>query len=145
MKGINVYYRKDGRWEGRISRGKRKDGKRKFQYIFARTKEEVIDRMTSIRRSEQPTDKCCKTVSVIYGEWFRSVQHMVKESTAANYAMKADKHILPAFGEKAVSDIVQDDIYAFIAKKQKDGLSVRYVADIIILMKSIFKIGRAHV
>ena len=51
MKGINVYYRKDGRWEGRISRGKRKDGKRKFQYIFARTKEEVIDRMTSIRRS----------------------------------------------------------------------------------------------
>ena len=139
MKGINVYYRKDGRWEGRISRGKRKDGKRKFQYIFARTKEEVIDRMTSIRRSEQPTDKCCKTVSVIYGEWFRSVQHMVKESTAANYAMKADKHILPAFVEKAVSDIVQDDIYAFIAKKQKDGLSVRYVADIIILMKSIFK------
>lgn len=139
MKRMNVYHRKDGRWEGRISRGKRKDGKRKFQYILARTKEEVVEKMAEILRKEQPTGKCCKTVSALFDEWFRSVQHMVKESTAANYAMKADKHILPTFGEKAVSDIVQDDIYSFIAKKQHDGLSVRYVTDIIILMKTIFK------
>ncbi len=37
MKRLNIYHRHDGRWEGRISRGK-KNGKRKFQYVLARTK-----------------------------------------------------------------------------------------------------------
>ena len=31
MERYNIYYRKDGRYEGRISRGKRKNGKRIFQ------------------------------------------------------------------------------------------------------------------
>lgn len=139
MERVNVYHRKDGRWEGRISRGKRKDGKRKYQYILARTREDVIDKMAEIRRNEQPTGKCHKTVDALFNEWFRSVQHLVKESTSANYAMKAEKHILPIFGNKSVSSIVSDDIYAFISQKQKAGLSVRYVADIVILMKTIFK------
>jgi len=81
--------------EGRISRGKRKDGKRKYQYILARTREDVIDKMAEIRRNEQPTGKCHKTMDALFNEWFRSVQHLVKESTSANYAMKAEKHILP--------------------------------------------------
>ena len=139
MRRVNVYHRKDGRWEGRIPRGKRKDGKRRYQYILARTREDVIDKMAEIRRNEQPTEKCHKTVDALYNEWFRSVQHLVKESTSANYAMKAEKHILPTFGNKPVSSIVSDDIYAFISQKQKAGLSVRYVADIVILMKTIFK------
>ena len=62
MERINVYHRKDGRWEGRISRGKRKDGRRKYQYILARTREDVIEKMAEIRRNEQPTGKCHKTV-----------------------------------------------------------------------------------
>ena len=98
MKRVNVYHRKDGRWEGRISRGKSKDGKRKYQYILARTREDVIDKMAEIRRNEQPTGKCHKTVDALFNEWFRSVQHLVKESTSANYAMKAEKQILPIFG-----------------------------------------------
>ena len=42
MQRVNVYHRKDGRWEGRISRGKRSDGKRLFRYIFARTREDLV-------------------------------------------------------------------------------------------------------
>jgi len=139
MERVNVYHRKDGRWEGRISRGKRRDGKRKYQYILARTREDVVEKMAEIRRNEQPTGKCHKTVDALFNEWFRSVQHLVKESTSANYAMKAEKHILPIFGNKLISSIAPDDIYAFISQKQKAGLSVRYVADIVILMKTIFK------
>ena len=139
MERVNVYHRKDGRWEGRISRGKRKDGRRKYQYILVRTREDVIDKMAEIRRNEQPTGKFHKTVDAFFNEWFRSVQHLVKESTSANYAMKTEKHILPIFGNKLVSSIAPDDIYAFISQKQKEGLSVRYIADIVILMKTIFK------
>ena len=139
MSKLNIYHRRDGRWEGRISRGKKENGKRKYQYVIARTRDAVVERMEDIRRSEQPKGQCSKTVSVLFSEWYRSIQHRVKESTIANYTMKAQKHILPNFGDKLVDSIVQNDIYSFIETKQKEGLSNRYVSDIIILMKTIYK------
>ena len=139
MNGMNIYHRRDGRWEGRIARGKTEEGRRKFQYILARTKEEVIQKITEIRRNEQQESECIRTVSEIFKEWQRSIQYRVKESTAANYAMKAEKHILPIFGDKSVTSLVADDIYSFIENKRKSGLSARYVADMVILLKTVFK------
>ena len=136
---MNVFKRSDGRYEGRIPRGKKQNGKRKFQYILARTKEEVVSRINDIRKNEECHDRCSKTTTIVFYEWFKSIQYHVKESTQANYKMKADKHILPYFGEKSIDSIVQDDIYAFIADRRKKGLSDRYITDIIILMKVIFK------
>lgn len=136
---MNVFKRADGRYEGRIPRGKKQNGKRKFQYIFARTKEEVISRINDIRKNEECHGRCCKNMAIVFNEWFKSIQYQVKESTLANYKMKADKHILPCFGEKTIDSIVQDDIYAFIADRRTKGLSDRYITDIIILMKVIFK------
>ena len=124
MERLNIYHRHDGRWEGRIPRGK-KNGKRKFQYVLARTREQCIEKMVAIRQSEQLQEKCSKTIAELFNEWHGSILHRVKESTAANYSMKADKHILPVFGNKTVSSIAQEDIYAFISAKQKDGLSIR--------------------
>lgn len=143
MSITNAYHRKDGRWEGRIPQGKSDSGRRKFKYIFARTKEEVLRRMEQIRQISRPTTACCKTLRDIYFEWFSSAKHRIKGSTAANYTMKAHKHILPAFGEKPVSSITQDDVYAFIADKRKSGFSERYIADIVVLLKSIFKYAAA--
>ena len=53
--------------------------------------------------------------------------------------MKADKHILPAFGKIAVSSLTANHVYNFIADMQKAGFSPRYIADIVILMKTVFK------
>lgn len=73
--------------------------------------------------------------------------HRVKESTAANYMMKASKHIIPNFGDKMAEMLSPDEVYDFIAEKQKEGLSNRYIIDIIILLKSIFKyaVGIYHI
>ena len=54
---------------------------------------------------------CFLTMADLFSEWHRSILHRVKESTAANYAMKADKHILPAFGGLHVGDITANHIY----------------------------------
>ena len=139
MQRNNIYYRKDGRWEGRIPRGKRKNGRRKFQYVFGKSKDEVRDKMDAIKNRELQHGYCTLNVSQLFSEWYQSIQHRVKESTAANYRMKAKKHILPVFGEKQVESVLSTDVYAFIELEQQKGLSNRYVADIIILMKSIFK------
>lgn len=135
---MNIYLRKDGRYESRIPNGK-KDGKRTFLYVLARTKEQCIEKVNAIRQRNKPQGYCSMTVSELFAEWHRSILHCVKESTAANYTMKANKHILPALGGLTVSAITADHVYTFIADKQKAGFSPRYIADIVILMKSIFK------
>ncbi len=138
MERFNIYHRQDGRYEGRISKGKGKNGKRCFQYFFGRSREEVLEKMKSALM-EEFSGNCGKTVSQIFSEWFQSIQHRVKESTAANYRMKAEKHILPAFSDKKADMLTAFDIYDFIASKQKCGLSNRYISDILVMMKSVFK------
>lgn len=138
MERFNIYYRRDGRYEGRISRGKRKNGKRCFQYFFGHSREEVQDKMTAARR-QNLSGSCCRTVEQIFSEWFQSIHHRVKESTAANYRMKAEKHVLPAFSDMKADAVTETDVYDFIASRQKSGLSNRYISDILIMMKSVFK------
>lgn len=63
----------------------------------------------------------------------------VYRSTAANYRMKTEKHIIPEFGGKICSEVRLKDIYDFMERKTTEGLSARYISDIIVLMKSVFK------
>ncbi|MDE6020998.1 MAG: site-specific integrase, partial [Ruminococcus sp.] len=139
MERFNIYQRRDGRYEGRISRGKRSNGTRRFQYFFGATRDDVRDKMAKARRSEVKTSCCKLTVTQLFNEWHRSIQHKVKESTFANYSLKANKHILPSFGTKMADAIESADVYSFIELKQKSGLSNRYISDMIIVMKSMFK------
>ena len=59
-------------------------------------------------------------------EWLHVTASRIKESTAANYAMKAEKHLIPAFGEIKCCMLKAKDIYAFIERKLKEGLPQRY-------------------
>ena len=136
---MNLYLRKDGRFESRIPNGKRSDGKRSFLYVLARTREQCIERVQAICQGNRPHGTCTLTMADLFSEWHRSILHRVKESTAANYTMKADKHILPSFGSLPVGSITANHIYAFISEKQQAGFSPRYIADMVILMKSVFK------
>ena len=95
--------------------------------------------MTEFLSSVFKGNECINSFGSIYKEWFNSIHHVIKQSTAANYMMKAKKHLLPYFGTKCMSSINETSIYSFIKQKQREGLSSRYISDIIVLMKSIFK------
>ena len=120
MAKFNIYHRRDGRWEGRISRGKKSNGRRCFQYIFAKTKKQVIEKMENIYQKEKNSTSSSKTFREIYDEWFCCIKYNIKESTASNYRMKEEKHILPNFGKQAMGDIVQNDIYSLIEEKKRE-------------------------
>lgn len=138
MHGFNIYHRKDGRWEGRIS--KKGKGKRTFLYFFGKTKDAVQNKMM-IEYEKNINQNCSLTVEELYHEWRLEMLNRVKISTASNYEMKIKKHILPKLGEKNISCVQPSDIYAFITEKQSANLSERYIADILTLLKSIFKYG----
>lgn len=138
MNKSNIYLRKDGRYEGRVFLDTSK-GNRRYHAFFGKSPEEVSAKMTEYRQNISVNTDIHKTFSAVYSEWFRSVSIRIKESTAANYTLKADKHILPAFGKRDICSISQELIYNFIKTKQNEKLSNRYITDILILMKSVFK------
>lgn len=139
MKRGTTYQRKDGRWECRVSMGS-VNGKRLYKSFYGGTSQEAESKMMISMQTEQQQNVLTEmTVKELVAEWFYVTKNRIKESTAANYRMKLDKHILPAFGEKNCSLLTAKDIYAFIECKMRSGLSSRYIADIIVLMKSIYR------
>lgn len=140
MSRLNIYVRKDGRYEGRINLGRGENGKRRYKSYYGATAEEVRRKYKISQLSYVPSESVTKmTVSGLAAEWLLSVKNRIKESTLANYRLKLVKHILPCFGAIGICSFGSRDIYAFIDQKIAAGLSVRYVSDILVLMKSLFK------
>lgn len=134
-----VYQRKDGRWESRFSLGKDKNGKRLFRSFYGKTREEALRKLQNAQQIAEDYAVTEMTVSDLVREWFFVMSSRIKESTAANYRMKAEKHILPAFGRIQCCLLKAKAIYEFVDDKLKTGLSPRYVSDILVLLKSIFR------
>ena len=93
MRKFNIYHRKDGRYEGRLSRGKRKNGRRRLLYFFGKTREDVEQKMALASEAADSNEKCSLTIAEVFEKWYQTIRNRIKESTAANYQMKAKKHI----------------------------------------------------
>lgn len=141
MKHLNVYHRKDGRWEGRILKGKSTNGTRQYYYFLGKSREEVQQKMIEAYEDMNVNNGVDMTLKELFAEWFKAIHHKVKESTLANYRIKSEKHIIPFFGDKIADSLNQTEIYDFIDEKQRNNLSNRYITDMIILMKSVYKYG----
>ena len=136
----NIYRRKDGRYEARVPLGKDENGKRRYRSFYGNTAEEAEYKMLLAREPIAiPIALTEMTVRELTMEYITAIKPRLKESSEVNYRMKAEKHIIPAFGNMKCCLLKANDIYAFIESKLKSGLSARYVTDIIVLLKSIYR------
>lgn len=138
-----TYKRKDGRWECRV-RVEDENGQKKYRSFYGKTREEAEYKMIkgTGRNDENGKYITVMTVKELAQEWLFVMKSRIKDSTAANYRMKIEKHILPEFGELVCTSIKARSASEFIQKKLKEGLSARYVCDIITVMKSIYRYAR---
>ena len=137
-KGENIYKRKDGRWEGRYKVGYNESGTTKYRSVYGKTYQSVKEKLTALKAAPAPINSSGKlTVKELFEEWLSAVRLKVKESTYANYRMKADKHILPEFGALRYEHLTVQMLHNFIESKLKIGLSAKYVSDIVIVFKSM--------
>ena len=141
---FNIYLRKDGRWEGRIYYPSEKGTKKTYKSFYGKSREEVALMMIEYNSENSPGDDISLTFYELYLEWIESHRRRIKESTAANYEMKAAKHILPVFGGFCLYEITSEMIYDFIKDKQNSKLSNRYISDILVLMKAVMRYGERH-
>ena len=139
MSNKSAYKRKDGRWEVRIYTGMNPSGKRSYQSIYGKTKLEAEAKAEILVSDISPYQITDLTVRELAIECIIRKEPLLKSSTVANYRMKLKKHIFPVLGDNPISDVNTADIYAFMEKMRATGLSERYIYDILVLLKSIYR------
>lgn len=142
-RGMNIYKRKDGRWEGRFYNGKRKNGKKKYSSVYGssytETKGKLVERLNGLQIG---TDKL--SFSTCAANWLGDIEKRVKQSTFANYRFLLERHILPFFKRYTMQKLEGSDLEQFISEKLADGklkrrsgLSKKYLKDIVSVVKQI--------
>ena len=88
----DVYLRKDGRWEARLTIGKDEGYKRIYRSFYGETKEIAKQKRASELARLQPDWRVTEfTVKDVTLEYLKVIGTQIKESTASNYQMKAEK------------------------------------------------------
>lgn len=83
-----------------------------------------------------------KTIREIAGAWCEDKRLYVKQSTHAAYVLILQNHIVPAFGED--KELTESKVQSFVLQKIDNGLSVKTVKDILIVLKMVAKFGVKH-
>lgn len=80
-----------------------------------------------------------KTIREIAAAWKEYKRPYVKQSTMAAYVLILENHILPSLGE--YDSLHEQRVQAFALQKIEDGLCVKSVKDILIVLKMVMKFG----
>ena len=80
-----------------------------------------------------------KTVREIAAAWKEYKRPYVKQSTMAAYVLILENHVLPYFGDG--DSLHEQAVQAFVLQKLENGLSVKTVKDILIVLKMVMKFG----
>lgn len=80
-----------------------------------------------------------KTIREIAEAWKEYKRPYVKQSTMAAYVLILENHILPSLGE--YDSLHEQRVQAFALQKIEDGLCVKSVKDILIVLKMVMKFG----
>ena len=76
-----------------------------------------------------------KTVREIAAAWKEYKRPYVKQSTMAAYVLILENHVLPYFGDS--DSLHEQAVQAFVLQKLENGLSVKTVKDILIVLKMV--------
>ena len=79
------------------------------------------------------------TIREIADSWKEEKRPYVKRSTFAAYMLTLENHLLAAFGD--MTELEETTVQTFVLEKLKEGLSVKTIKDILIVLKMIMKHG----
>ncbi len=83
-----------------------------------------------------------KTIREIAALWKESKRPYVKRSTFAAYLLTLENHILPVFGDSPAPD--EASVQAFVLEKLDNGLCVKTVKDILMVLRMVMKFGEKN-
>jgi len=138
-KGINIYKRKDGRWEGRYIK-EYINNKPKYGYIYSRTYSETKEKLLNYNQEniELETDLTLYNIAV---EWLNSVKIKIKNSTYTKYHTVINKYVKDSIGNTQMNTLTSVTI-ANYTNRLMDNLSSETVRNILCIISMILKYYR---
>lgn len=143
-KGENIFKRKDGRWEARYIKNYELSGKIKYGFCYGKTYKEAKEKVTKCKAAlvsgKLMPSGTRHRLAFYCDEWLRLSKSKVRESTYIKYETVIKKHIKPKLGgcfPAAVTTGVVDDFSKELLGA--DGLSVKSVRDILVVLHGILK------
>ena len=140
--GKNIYQRKDGRWEGRYSKG-RIDGKTKYGYVFGKSYEDAEHKLEAARAAAALSGLSIISFENAASEWLHLQQAELKASSYSKYANMLRLYLNPRFGKVAISDISRCEVQQFsrdlllTGGAVKNGLAPKTVNSVISILKNV--------
>lgn len=156
-KGLNIYKRKDGRWEGRYIKNRGENDKPEWGYLYASNYREIeqlllqTEQLSDERAIRNPSvrksDFLFETVAF---EWLAFSKIEWRESTYIRYANLLQTYLLPTFQNRAVSALRWQDIESLCVclrssgRADQHGLSEKTVSDILSVLRRILHYAQAN-
>ena len=130
-RGLNIYKRKDGRWEGRIAR----IGQTGYYSVYGKSYSEVKKKMENWKQDKsQFQTECTMTVEELILLWMDAKKNFWKPTTYSTYKQLAERHIFHDIGkinaQKFDSRLFTEFIIQKKAPVNHKSLSDRYLRNI---------------
>lgn len=120
-----VRKRDDGRWEGRIVVGHKKNGDPIHRYVLARTQKELMKKLhdhIEMYRDADLTEDCNMTLGEWLDRWINEYMiFTVRETTLDAYKAMIKNLIKPYLGDKPLSALSTQEIQKFYNTVKKYG------------------------
>lgn len=125
-KGLNIYKRKDGRWEARYIKSRNTQGKPRYGYLYATSYHEVrnnlqrvIQAMNTYDAEKVPATNC-KFMGFSAIRLENSLSSL-KESTYICYRILLNCYLMPSFQQFQMSEITRERVCTFCKELEKHG------------------------
>ena len=117
--------RADGRWEGRIIIGHKKNGSPIFKSVFGKTQKSALKQLhqlIDLYRDVDLTEECRMTLGEWLDKWLNAYMvFTVKESTLSGYRQVVENQIRRFIGDKQLAYLTTADIQKFYNHIKQNG------------------------
>lgn len=142
-RGSNIYKRKDGRYEGRITIGRNESGRYRYIYVYDRTLAGVKKKLEESWKKHSNTGEACQlTVKTVLLLWLEGCRGNWKSTTYAAYRQLVENSIFPYAGELPAGKLdeaaVEKLLKSLRENAEKQPLSQAYQKHICIMLRQAF-------
>ncbi|QYK52900.1 MAG: site-specific integrase [Fimbriimonadaceae bacterium] len=123
----SICQRKDGKWVGAVSLGRKPNGKVNRKYFYGATKKEVREKMVACLHDQQRgliTVGSKQSVGTFMLAWLSDVaKPRVRRTTYRSYEQIIRNHIVPGIGRVQLSKLNSQDVQRFLKSVHDKSIS----------------------
>ena len=142
--------KKRRRWYAVYEGPRHPDGKRNqvWEPVAPNTQQSALDllirRRAELVAREWEAPNATVEFALLAQEWYETMGPLWKVNTREVYRTMLELHVLPVIGRLDARQIDTPVVQRFIGKKLSEGLSPRYIRDIVQVVNNVLRYGHKH-